>query len=1028
MKILLENNHVLDESVLFEQNMNNYATLFNKINIYSKRGYMASLNESNSRHFRSKFGYNPDILFSVEEKESARDLFCQIRAHLVEQLNQELADVQAQMIYEGVWDNIKSGVKKGVDAVKGKLDAISEKYKKGIEFINKIIKDGVNSVKDFISKIGKLFSTLGENLAEVVEKLGGGTKDESAEDDSVSLNINKAYLEVVPENQRTVFGHVVEYIVEMFKNDKDKAKQLINEGFVDAVAKNKVLQFIIGHREGKQWGWWHTILVSIVGSFIVSVVLPMALCLFGIGGSAAAVICTTVACVWCGRGLFKVLLNRYLNKAPKERFLDKWTVLGIFLSVVPVVVFRIPAVQDFMHDCIKGLFESLGLDKAIDKIEDFLTSIYKHFAGKDVVEVDTKKSGEWIRERVESIANSGDTHTSLMSSGGAHAYIDSLFNGKSDLNTFSGKVSELKTWLETVADAKWTSSTQMLNHLPTLSSDAPLTTVLDGNTFQHVSREALSNAIKELSGQMGIHCELINASNDALRDATHNMAGTSFVLVADANPTSENAAMLNDLIRKTAEKLGVHNVTTFGKIMNNIADFKDVFHETVINNTTVHTLLDTIASCFTPVFCPFFDEKKWGDYKLRLGSNASGYAAYTVTKVEHMKFDKVVELDPDNKAIPLLVKHCDDVLKQQRDMLVNSYKDENKKTGGKISNAVKKFFKIETKKYNENTNIEKHDMVVIYVSGTVKYKSKDGEKKEKELKDVPAVALDMNTMMCVDIAPWFAKRRKVPYFMKGLFSRLDFMPVKKDDNETKEFIHNMLEKTMETACKFCVTYGVGGYYVNYSKDDKKYVPVDEGNANTNFFDIGNLTVNELCNVINEVDNAAYDLLDGKYGQRVIMKSGKDGKITKKTSNNKNLIEKKRYSKKDGKFVEDKNGEYDYIDAVVVPYISRKNSEVYKELAADEDVAELILTKDGDIDTSIIDDEVLNLKQFLYRPGKTFGKEDKVNLVNSINKYLKGRNRKEKLDAYNVVKRMIEIIWRNMSETIRKNRAKRVKES
>ena len=71
---------------------------------------------------------------------------------------------------------------------------------------------------------------------------------------------------------------------------------------------------------------------------------------------------------------------------------------------------------------------------------------------------------------------------------------------------------------------------------------------------------------------------------------------------------------------------------------------------------------------------------------------------------------------------------------------------------------------------------------------------------------------------------------------------------------------------------------------------------------------------------------------------------------------------------------------------------------------------------------------MNLKQFLYRPGKTFGKEDKVNLVNSINKYLKGRNRKEKLDVYNVVKRMIEIIWRNMSETIRKNRAKRVKES
>ena len=437
MKILLENKHVLDESVLFEQNMNNYATLFNKINIYSKRGYVASLNENSSRHIRSKYGYNPDILFSIEERESVRDLFCQIRAHLVEQMNQELADIQAQMIYEGVWDNIKSGVKKGANAIKSKFDAISEKYKKGIDFINKIIKEGISSVKDFIAKIGKLFSTLGSNLSEVVEKLGGGTKDESAEDDSVSLNINKAYYEVVPENQRTVFGHVIEYIVEMFKNDKSKAKQLINEGFVDAVAKNKVLQFIIGHREGKQWGWWHTILVSIIGSFIVSVILPMSLCLFGIGGSAAAVVCTTVGCVWCGRGLFKVLLNRYLNKDPKERFLDKWTVLGIFLSVVPVVIFRIPAVQDFMHDCIKGLFESLGLDKAIDRIEDFLNSIYKHFSGKDVVDVDSKTSGEWIQEQVKSIQNAGDTHTALMGKGDAHTYINGLFNGKSDLTSFT---------------------------------------------------------------------------------------------------------------------------------------------------------------------------------------------------------------------------------------------------------------------------------------------------------------------------------------------------------------------------------------------------------------------------------------------------------------------------------------------------------------------------------------------------------------------------------------------------------------
>ena len=92
----------------------------------------------------------------------------------------------------------------------------------------------------------------------------------------------------------------------------------------------------------------------------------------------------------------------------------------------------------------------------------------------------------------------------------------------------------------------------------------------------------------------------------------------------------------------------------------------------------------------------------------------------------------------------------------------------------------------------------------------------------------------------------------------------------------------------------------------------------------------------------------------------------------------------------------------------------------KELKNDKEVAELIFDKDGNIDTDIITDPTLNLKQFLFRPAKTFGKEDKVKLAESINKYLKGKNKKEKLEAYNTVKRMIEIIWRNMYENIRRN--------
>jgi hypothetical protein len=144
-------------------------------------------------------------------------------------------------------------------------------------------------------------------------------------------------------------------------------------------------------------------------------------------------------------------------------------------------------------------------------------------------------------------------------------------------------------------------------------------------------------------------------------------------------------------------------------------------------------------------------------------------------------------------------------------------------------------------------------------------------------------------------------------------------------------------------------------------------------------------------------------------------------LNKSAKENKKVIEKKRWKKVEGKFVEDPNGEYDYIDAKIIPFINRPNSAVYKELKEDKDVAELLFDKDGNMNTDIITDKTLNLKEFLYRPMQTFSKEDKVQLAKNVNVYLKGKSKKEKMDAYNTIKSMIEIIWVNMRKQIQKNR-------
>ena len=93
---------------------------------------------------------------------------------------------------------------------------------------------------------------------------------------------------------------------------------------------------------------------------------------------------------------------------------------------------------------------------------------------------------------------------------------------------------------------------------------------------------------------------------------------------------------------------------------------------------------------------------------------------------------------------------------------------------------------------------------------------------------------------------------------------------------------------------------------------------------------------------------------------------------------------------------------------------------------DKDVAELLFDdtesedgKDTTMNTNIFYDEDLNLKQFLYRPLKTFPREDKVKLAEGVNKYLKGKSKKEKKHAYDTIKSMIEIIWNNIRKNVRK---------
>lgn len=286
---------------------------------------------------------------------------------------------------------------------KEKIESVKEKYANLIKFLNDLIKSGISTIKDFITKIAQLFEKLGDTLSVALQKLGAFNEEKDEED--ANIKVDDAFLKVIPDNQQSFFKHVVAYIYTMTGSQKEKVDKLveeddnfvfdfnteeINEGLIDKIANNKVLQFILCYGKGKKISFWKTILVSIVGSLIITFGLPIVLNIIGVGSAAGIVVMTAVSIIWQVKGILKVLLNRYVNKKEDENFFDKTTTIALIFSVLPLTLLKIPAVKEGFIDTLEWLFKHLfGVEGIFgditkdlgDKIGDILGDVQKHFNG-----------------------------------------------------------------------------------------------------------------------------------------------------------------------------------------------------------------------------------------------------------------------------------------------------------------------------------------------------------------------------------------------------------------------------------------------------------------------------------------------------------------------------------------------------------------------------------------------------------------------------------------------------------------------
>ena len=72
--------------------------------------------------------------------------------------------------------------------------------------------------------------------------------------------------------------------------------------------------------------------------------------------------------------------------------------------------------------------------------------------------------------------------------------------------------------------------------------------------------------------------------------------------------------------------------------------------------THVDGVFDVLAPDvpFLPMVMPFFDDKKWGDYKIRFASATRGSSAYVVDKVEMLSDEKIANIENGGKALDTL--------------------------------------------------------------------------------------------------------------------------------------------------------------------------------------------------------------------------------------------------------------------------------------------------------------------------------------------------------------------------------------
>lgn len=1002
-------------------------------------------------------------------------------------------------------DSVKKGFEKSVEWVSEKIAAILEQFKVAINCIAKIISKGVSSVKEFIDAISEMFSSMGDNLSEIAEKFGmykiptsndaeiKKDIDECLAEESEYVGKYKELTSRAKDGEKGFLGRVMNTVVSIMV-DKEKSGQLVEGGIsesseygtldlvsseelvlekylqdgelitesklsdaMDAIAKNPIVNkilFLPKTMTRVGFSFVRSAIASIFASFAITWGTRL-LCsvVFGMQKEAIEFVLSIVQGLWYSRGYIKLTVNAWKGRKKGDGFFDifnkaYWMQLA-WMILIPYLLKKIDA-MNYLLKGLKMFCDWTGLTPYLDEIaKNFikwidevidtdwgttlketpvLRQIFKHIDGAEAKYDDALNAMGNVAKAFDAI---GDN---LLKSG----YTDD------ELGIFKKSVEDL-TMKNRSANGTapiWKNSIESFNDESTNTPKGIAFTLTGVVGKPNESRE-VQRILSEFNKEQG--SQMMNIVGETVRKDTEKVAG-SMGLIMGTQDVDALTTKLGDLAKYVRfETVGTHDYNpitteTITEVTKDI-NYDDFF--TSLGKVLVDTRWFPIFVSDGPLRDKATGMQKYKVKFASINSTNKSKKYYQVSDIKQMKLKDVDGLFKGGegaKGIALITKHLNNVANHHKELLDklkkqidDTHKDDTSMQ--KLSRNFKKMFKSETKKYDKFTDIENANVVVYYILVNDKKSGKEVQ--------IPGFMIEPTTMTCADLCDGYGlKARKNFYYLKGLFSKLTFAPIEKNDNDTKDLIARSLGTTMVSCAKANVQESIGSFMVEYDEEKKKFVPCSKDNLNNvKQIELGNLTVDELCDCLNddsENGKQAYKLMGGEHSS--IVRTGRKGFVVRE---NKRTLEsllyfydkdKKRYKQvkndEQRKKLEEQGIEtVDFVDAFIIPAIEKDDTaEIYDEFESDDKLADLWLNDEkDDIDYDLINGKSkANIKKFMFRPMKTYSKTDDADLLKVVKEY-KSRNKEYKgtdEDTLDAFKRGIEIIWDYLQSSEYWNKIKR----